>query len=101
MSVSQSHIQILSRNPVLLLIKYIIVISVRRKRLLKPVLVDTHCHLDMAPFDDDRAEVVKRAEDAGIKYLINAGSDRNGNIRGLELSNEYPPCICFRRNSSA
>jgi len=44
----------------------------------------------MAPFDDDRAEVVKRAEDAGIKYLINAGSDRNGNIRGLELSNEYP-----------
>jgi len=57
---------------------------------LKPVLIDTHCHLDMEAFDDDRAEVVKRAEDAGIKYLINAASDRNGNIRGLELSREYP-----------
>ncbi len=57
---------------------------------MKPVLVDTHCHLDMEAFDEDRAEVVKRAEDADIKYLINAGSDRNGNIKGLELSREYP-----------
>lgn len=57
---------------------------------MKPVLIDTHCHLDMEAYDDDRSEVVKRAEDAGIKYLINAGSDRKGNIRGLELSGEYP-----------
>lgn len=44
----------------------------------------------MEAFDDDRPEVVRRAEVAGIKYLINAGSDRKGNIRGLELSREYP-----------
>lgn len=57
---------------------------------MKPVLIDSHCHLDMEAFDDDRSEVVKRAEEAGIKYLINAGSDRHGNIRCLELSREYP-----------
>ena len=60
------------------------------KRQLNPLLIDTHCHLDMEAFDDDRSEVVKRAEDAGITYLINAGSDREGNIRGLALSKEYP-----------
>jgi TatD DNase family protein len=53
-------------------------------------LIDTHCHLDMDSFDDDREKVIKRAEDTQIKYLINAGSDRNGNIKGLELSGKYP-----------
>jgi TatD DNase family protein len=57
---------------------------------VKPVLIDTHCHLDMEAFDDDRSEVLKRAGEARIKYLINAGSDRDGNIRGLGLSKEYP-----------
>ncbi|MBI4682472.1 MAG: YchF/TatD family DNA exonuclease [Nitrospirae bacterium] len=54
------------------------------------MLIDTHCHLEMDAFDDDRADVVKRAEEAGIRYLINAGSDRDGNIRGLEVSKEFP-----------
>jgi TatD DNase family protein len=43
----------------------------------------------MEAFKDDRAEVVKRAEDADVTYMINAGSDRNGNIKGLELSKEH------------
>jgi TatD DNase family protein len=42
----------------------------------------------MEAFDNDRTEVVKRAEDADIKYIINAGSDRDGNLRGLQLSRE-------------
>jgi len=53
-------------------------------------LIDTHCHLDMEAFDNDREKVLERAEDAHIKYIINAGSDRNGNIKGLELSGKYP-----------
>jgi TatD DNase family protein len=53
-------------------------------------LVDTHCHLEMDAFDDDREKVIKRAEDTHIKYLINAGSNRDGNIKGLELSGKYP-----------
>ena len=56
---------------------------------MKPVLIDTHCHLDMEVFENDRTEVVKRAENADIKYMINPGSDRNGNAKGLELSRKY------------
>jgi TatD DNase family protein len=43
----------------------------------------------MEAFDDDREEVIKRAEEAHIKYIINAGSDREGNIKGLRLSGKY------------
>jgi len=53
-------------------------------------LIDTHCHLDMDAFDNDREKVLERAEDTQITYIINAGSDRNGNIKGLELSGKYP-----------
>ncbi len=54
------------------------------------MLIDTHCHLDMEAFDEDRSDVIKRAEKAGVKYIINAGSDMEGNIKGLELSDKYP-----------
>ena len=57
---------------------------------MEPELIDTHCHLEMDAFNKDRDEVIKRAGDANIKYIINAGSDREGNIRGLELSAGYP-----------
>ncbi len=57
---------------------------------MNPMLIDTHCHLDMEVFDGDREEVVKRANEANIKYIVNVGSDREGNIKGLKLSSEYP-----------
>jgi TatD DNase family protein len=44
----------------------------------------------MDAFADDRDEVVTRADEAGVKYIINAGSDRAANIAGLELSARYP-----------
>ncbi|MBI5057698.1 MAG: YchF/TatD family DNA exonuclease [Nitrospirae bacterium] len=53
-------------------------------------MIDTHCHLEMEEFDSDRDEALKRAEEAGIKYIINAGSNWQGNIKGLELSRKYP-----------
>ncbi|RJQ50141.1 MAG: YchF/TatD family DNA exonuclease [Nitrospiraceae bacterium] len=53
-------------------------------------MIDTHCHLEMEAFDEDRDEVLKRAEEANVKYIINAGSDREGNLKGLQLSGRYP-----------
>jgi TatD DNase family protein len=44
----------------------------------------------MAAFDKDREEVINRANKANIKYIINAGSDREGNLKGLKLSRRYP-----------
>lgn len=44
----------------------------------------------MEAFDNDRSEVIKRAADADIRYIINVGSDRESNIKGLELSAGNP-----------
>jgi TatD DNase family protein len=57
---------------------------------LKPSFIDTHCHLEMEAFNDDRDKVVERAVAAGITYIINAGSDRKANVDGLKLSDTYP-----------
>lgn len=53
-------------------------------------LIDTHCHLEMDVFDKDREIVIERAKNTGIEYIINVGSDREGNIQGMQISNDYP-----------
>ena len=57
---------------------------------MEPEFIDTHCHLEMDAFDKDRDEVIGRAVDANIKYIINPGSDREANIKGLQLSAGHP-----------
>jgi TatD DNase family protein len=37
------------------------------------VLADSHCHLDMPPFDEDRDAVVARAREAGVGELLVVG----------------------------
>jgi TatD DNase family protein len=52
-------------------------------------LIDTHCHLEMDEFNVDREAVIQRARDAGIEAMITIGSDMEGNIGGLKLSEKY------------
>jgi TatD DNase family protein len=54
------------------------------------MLIDTHCHLDFPEFDADRGEVLKRAADAGVKYVINIGSSLQGSINSVKLAEDYP-----------
>ena len=53
------------------------------------MLVDTHCHLDFPEYDSDRDEVIQRAKEQGIEYIINIGSSLKGSKRSVELSQEY------------
>lgn len=53
------------------------------------MFIDTHCHLDFPEFDKDREEVIKRAKDQGIDYIINIGSSLEGSKKSLELSKRY------------
>lgn len=39
-----------------------------------PVLVDSHCHLADPDFDADRDEVIARARQAGVRYLLLIGT---------------------------
>lgn len=52
-------------------------------------LIDTHCHLDMDEFKQDRSVVIKRAQNAGVQLIITIGSDMESNREGLRLSKKY------------
>jgi TatD DNase family protein len=53
------------------------------------MLVDTHCHLDFPEFDHDRHEVIQRAKDNGINYIINIGSSLTGSQKSYDLAQKY------------
>lgn len=53
------------------------------------MLIDTHCHLDFPEFDKDRDEVIKRARNGGIGYIINIGAGLSASKKALELSRQY------------
>ncbi len=53
-------------------------------------LTDTHCHLDFKAFNKDRAEILARAEDAGLIKILNPGIDLTSSRRALELSDAHP-----------
>jgi len=55
-------------------------------------LVDSHCHLDDAQFRDDRAAVIQRAREAGLKYLLAIGTgDGPPNLEAaVRLADEHP-----------
>jgi TatD DNase family protein len=38
------------------------------------ILVDSHCHIDSTDFDADRNAIIERAQEAGVKYLLNVGT---------------------------
>jgi len=53
------------------------------------MLVDTHCHLDFPEYDQDRDQVISRAKEQGIEYIIDIGSSLQGSRRALELAQKY------------
>jgi TatD DNase family protein len=52
-------------------------------------LIDTHCHLDMASFDDDRADVLARATAAHITSIVTIGIDPDSSRRAIALAQNY------------
>lgn len=54
------------------------------------MLIDTHCHLDFPEFDIDREEVMARAKEAHVEYIINVGSSLENSRAAVKLSQEFP-----------
>jgi TatD DNase family protein len=55
-------------------------------------IIDSHCHLDMEAFDDDRAAVLDRASRAGVRTIvtIGAGGPLGSNRIAIELAEAHP-----------
>ncbi len=53
-------------------------------------LIDTHAHLDEEAFEPDRAEVIRRAEEAGLAGIITIGLTRATSEAAVALAQQYP-----------
>ena len=53
------------------------------------MIIDTHCHLDMEQFNQDRENVIQRARDNGVSFILNIGCDVASSYRSLELAERY------------
>lgn len=53
-------------------------------------IVDTHTHLDGEEFDEDRAEVIMRAKEAGVGMVFLPAIDVKTSEAVLKFSHEYP-----------
>ncbi|RJP59662.1 MAG: TatD family deoxyribonuclease [Deltaproteobacteria bacterium] len=53
------------------------------------MLVDSHAHLDLPEFDDDRSEVIKRAKESGIDYILNIGINSESCSKAIKLADSY------------
>ncbi|MBI3307361.1 MAG: TatD family hydrolase [Candidatus Omnitrophica bacterium] len=51
--------------------------------------VDTHVHLHFPDFDQDREEVIRRAQDAGVDFFINVGTDVKSSQASLALAESH------------
>jgi len=53
-------------------------------------MIDTHAHLNMAPFEKDYAQVIERAKSAGVATIIVVGIDLETSRKAVELADAYP-----------
>jgi TatD DNase family protein len=53
------------------------------------MLIDTHAHLQMSDYDSDRDEVIDRAAEVGVEYIINASFDLSSSQQAVKLTEEH------------
>ncbi|MEW6665941.1 MAG: TatD family hydrolase [Thermodesulfobacteriota bacterium] len=53
------------------------------------MVTDSHAHLDMPEYDQDRDEVLKRAFQAGVRRIIAIGTDLESSLKALEIAGKY------------
>jgi TatD DNase family protein len=54
------------------------------------VLTDTHCHLDLKQFDEDRTAVIERAEKAGLVRILIPALTVTSSLAATKLAESHP-----------
>lgn len=53
------------------------------------MLIDTHAHIQFDTYDSNREEILKRAAEAGVEYVICPGIDLDSSLQAIHLAEEY------------
>lgn len=53
------------------------------------MLIDSHAHLEMKEFDNDRSGVIERTKLAGVDYVITVGTNLNLSRKAVALAGQY------------
>jgi TatD DNase family protein len=67
-------------------------------------MVDTHCHLIDPQFMKDLNQVLKRAREAGVDRIVNAGYDPETSEKAVEMARSHPwllPAVGIHPNEAA
>ena len=70
------------------------------RAIRKPMLIETHAHLDYPDFAGDFDDVLRRATDAGVTRIITIGTSVESSRRAVELAEKYPNIFRRHRRSS-
>ena len=57
------------------------------------VLIDTHCHLDAAEFDANRASVIAEAAENDVKMMVVPAVHRSNFDMVSQIASDYPNCV--------
>ena len=52
-------------------------------------MIDTHSHLWFKHFDEDRDEVIQRAQEAGVHTMIQVGCDEETSIQAVQMAGQH------------
>jgi len=53
------------------------------------MLIDSHAHLEMKEFDDDRNDVIERAKAAGVDFIVTVGTNPGLSRKAVKLAGQY------------
>jgi len=53
------------------------------------MLIDSHAHLDMQQFDEDRQKILERAAKGGLTHILTVGTDLDSSLAAVALAQEY------------
>jgi TatD DNase family protein len=56
-------------------------------------MIDTHAHIYLPEFDNDRAKIIETARNTGITKILMPAIDSSTHVAMLKLEQRYPDCI--------
>jgi TatD DNase family protein len=68
------------------------------------MFIDSHAHLFFKDFQNDLDDVLKRARDAGVEYIVSPGTDLETSRQSIELAEKYDmiyACVGFHPHDAS